>query len=540
MSAIPVRPAWAGVACFAAGWVWELVRFWGIEPDSADRFLIVVASGWLAYQAWPGIAAAPARPSWLGVPLVFLGAVAFPVGWFVFVQIGPRPILLWWGYACLLAMTAGLLAATRGWATVRRLAFPLLFAALTPPIPGRINSPLQQFLQGVTTTLAHQGLTGLGFDVVREGFVLRLPGGALGVIEACSGVRSVTALTAIALFLAHVRGLGVLRGAVALACALPVIILVNATRVLVSGLLQEWFGQAAITGWKHEVLGFAAVFLGLGIVAGITAVLRPRTVPATPPAPQVTPAPARRGPELAAGVGLAIGLALTLSVFTLPGLVHSAGTAENPFDHLAPSLSTTTPEGDLERWKAGTDIPISDDLAKQLTFTHGVNRTYKDVVGNEVLVFVFHWTSATAVTGYHHPDICMPSHGLEALIRETERVRTPGGRPLPVTFRYYEKGRENVSLAYWTQEGRKVWTDVDEAAAFSFQYPFLWVRERLTPRSAGDLDDRLVVWCYAQWWASKPGGKDRFLRFVGALADDLYRVCPWADPGPATDAASKR
>jgi hypothetical protein len=331
-----------------------------------------------------------------------------------------------------------------------------------------------------------------------------------------------------------------LRGAVALACAIPVIILVNATRVLVSGLLQEWFGQAAITGRNHEVLGFAAVFLGLGIVAGITALLRPRTVPATPPAPPVTPTPARRGPELAAGVGLAIGLALTLGVFALPGLVHSADTAENPFGLLASSLDTLTPEGDLERWKAGKDIPISDDLAKQLTFTHGVNRIYKDVVGNEVLVFAFHWTSATAVTGYHHPDICMPGHGLEALIRETEKVRTLGGRPLPVTFRYYEKGRENMSLAYWTQEGRKVWTDADEAAAFSFQYPFLWVRERLTPRPAGDLDDRLVVWCYAQWWASKPGGKDRFLRFVGALADDLYRVCPWADPGPMTDDASKR
>jgi exosortase len=536
-----VRPGWVGVAVFAAGWVWELVRFWGLHLEDADRLLILVGAGWLAYQAWPEIAAKPARPSWLGVPLVLLGALAYPVGWFVFVQAGPRPILLWWGYACLLAMAAGLLAATRGWSAVRRLAFPLFFAALTPPIPGRINSPLQHFLQGVTTTLAHQGLAGLGFDVVREGFVLRLPGGDLGVIEACSGVRSVTALTAIALFLAHVRGFGVFRGAVALACALPVIILVNATRVLVSGLLQEWFGQAAIMGWKHEVLGFAAVFLGLALVAGITAVLRPRTVPiALPPLPALPPL-ARRGPERAAAAGLVAGLALSLGAFALPNLTQSSPT-DDPMHLLAPAVDSPSPDGGTVRWKAGDDIPIPDNLTQELTYTHGVNRTYKEPYGDDVTIFAFHWTSATAVKGYHHPDICLPGHGWEVTVRTTEPVVTPGGRRLPVTYREVVQKRpdKKMAVAYWTQEGRRIWTDADETAAFSFQYPFLWVRERLKPKHSDDVDDRLVVWCFAPWWATTPAGKDRFLGFVGALADDVYRVCPWADPAPATDAANKR
>jgi exosortase len=542
MSAIPVRPAWAGVACFAAGWVWELVRFWGLEPENADRLLILVAAGWLAHQAWPLIAARPARPSWLGVPLVFLGALVFPVGWFVFVQVGPRPVLLWWGYACLLAMTAGLLAATHGWSAVRRLAFPLLFAALTPQLPGRFNSPLQHFLQGITTTLAYHGLTGLGFDVVREGFVLRLPHGDLGVIEACSGVRSVTALTAITLFLAHVRGFGVWRGAVALVCAIPVIVLVNATRVLVSGLLQEWFGQEAITGWKHEVLGFAAVFLGLALVAGITAVLRHRTGPVSPPAPPAPTPLARRGPERAAGVGLLVGLALSAAVFALPGLAKSV--LGEPIDRLAPVIESRTPDGGVVRWKAGPDIPIEEGVTDQLTYTHGVRRNYKEPYGDELTVYAFHWTSATAVKGYHHPDICLPGQGWELKVRSTEPVVTPGGRSLPITYREVvrqgRQGPEMMAVGYWTQEGRRVWTDADEVAAFSFQYPFLWVRERLKRRPAGEVDDRIQVTCYAPWWATTSAGKDKFLRFVGALADDVYRVCPWADPGPATDAASKR
>ena len=48
----PARVAVGALAVLAAGWVYELVRFWGLEPDYADRFLILVAAGWLAYQAW--------------------------------------------------------------------------------------------------------------------------------------------------------------------------------------------------------------------------------------------------------------------------------------------------------------------------------------------------------------------------------------------------------------------------------------------------------------------------------------------------------
>src|SRR5262245_35754391 len=129
MSANSARPTWAGVALFVAGWVWELVRFWGLHREDADRFMILAGAGWLAYRAWPEIVARPARPSYFGIPLVFAGALAYPLGWFIFVQVGPRPVLLWWGYVCLVLMTSGLLAATRGWYAVRRLAFPILFAA---------------------------------------------------------------------------------------------------------------------------------------------------------------------------------------------------------------------------------------------------------------------------------------------------------------------------------------------------------------------------------------------------------------------------
>ena len=79
-----------------------------------------------------------------------------------------------------------------------------------------------------------------------------------------------TALVAIACFLAHLRGFGLARGVLTLALAIPVIILVNAARIIISGLLQEYVGKYAILGWRHEALGFAMVLVGLALVVAIT------------------------------------------------------------------------------------------------------------------------------------------------------------------------------------------------------------------------------------------------------------------------------
>src|SRR5207248_2503862 len=95
----------------------------------------------------------------------------------------------------------------------------------------------------------------------------------LGVTEACSGVRSITALTAIAAFVAYQSGFGFLRGVALLALSVPVIAAVNATRVVVTGLIQEHIGIDYTLGEWHEALGIGMVLLGLTLVVGLAKLL---------------------------------------------------------------------------------------------------------------------------------------------------------------------------------------------------------------------------------------------------------------------------
>ena len=282
-----IRFAPAILAAGAGAIVWVLVRFWGANPEYLDRFLILAASGWIAWLARPELRALTPRPTRAGYVPLLVGAVAFPVEWFLQSQVGPKPVVLWWLVGAWVLAAAGYVLVAGGWSHLRRLAFPLAFVLFALPIPNRVLVPLQFALQSATTSAAAAALPVLGVSVERSGFVLRLPNGDLGVAEACSGVRSVTALTAIAAFVAWWRGFGFVRGALLVGLSVPVIAAVNAVRVIVSGLLQEYAGHEYVRGQWHEALGVAMVLLGLGLIVGWR-IARRRTQP-NRPLPNLSP-----------------------------------------------------------------------------------------------------------------------------------------------------------------------------------------------------------------------------------------------------------
>src|SRR5262249_38120541 len=79
------------LAAGAAAVVGVLAQFGGANPEYADRFLTLAGAGWAAWSARTELAAIPARPTRLGYVPLLLGAVAFPVGWYLQAQVAPRP-----------------------------------------------------------------------------------------------------------------------------------------------------------------------------------------------------------------------------------------------------------------------------------------------------------------------------------------------------------------------------------------------------------------------------------------------------------------
>ena len=529
---INAKPPAVSLALLAAGavaLVCSLARFWGANPEYVDRFLILAGAGYAASQAWPTLRDLPARPTRLGYLPLLLGAVAFPVGWFLQAQVSPRPVVLWWLAAAWVLVAAGLILVTGGWSHLRRLAFPLGFVFFALPVPNRVLVPLQHLLQTATTTVAAWALPLLGVAVERHGFILSLPGGDLGVAEACSGVRSVTALTAIAAFVAWWREFGFARGFALVTLSVPVIAGVNAVRVVASGLIQEQIGADYVRGNWHEAFGVAMVLLGLGLIVAMAHLMAPK--PAPLPNPQADgglSTPASRVGKFAPALLLSCSAVATVAAQLLGAGVEQEFLASAPIDQIPHRVG---------RW-TGADLPVPDDVAAMLSPDSITRRVYSDL-GYDVHVWVIYWSSQNMVNGYHHPDVCWPNRGFHLTRRDTIDVPTATGT-VPVTLREFARGGDNPAkpgretdrqlILYWTQEGRRVWTEEDERQAQSTGVAHDWLGDRLFHRERQAPTGRIVVLLGTPLWGDGAVIRAQTLELAVRLADELYKVCPWAAP----------
>ena len=516
----PLTSAWAGLALGAAALLALLVQYWGTRPEYADRFLILVGAGWAAWRARSTPASGRAQ-LWLAIPLSLFAGLLIPLAAFLHTQAaGGRTVLLWLDAVALGIGGTSLLLAGGGWPRLRHFAFPLVFPFFALPLPSRVLGPLQQHLQELTTTLAAAVLPWVGLPVERTGFLLKLGGGDLGVAETCSGVQSLTALTALAAFVAYWKGFGPIRGIALTVLAVPVVVVVNAIRVILSGLIQAHAGRDYIRGDWHDALGFTLVFVGLGAIMGISSVLRPSSIVIPPPEyPVPTPAP-RWAASIIAALLIAgiIGGVLTYSL----GSSREEAVAQSaPLDQLPLAFGG---------WR-GEDRPVPDEVSALLGQDRILHRRYENNLGQKVTVWAIYWSTAKLVKGYHHPDICLGNKGYRVTARRIEVIRPAGSGPIPATARELARGeRETQFVLYWTQEGNRIWNEADELAAQK-ETGFLtqpdWLDDAFAGRSTQPVG-RLVVLLGTD--GTSPLTEAEMLRFGRDLAGEIHALCPWAKP----------
>jgi len=506
-----------GVALGVSGLavVGVLAMYWGSNSENADRFLILVAVGWLAWRLRLELPNSPGSAA--GYLPLLVGCLAPVPAWYLYGQVGPRHILIWWLAGAWVIAAAGAALLLGGWRWLRLFAFPLAFSLLALPLPHRVEMPLQQNLKEATTTLAESGLRASGITVQRKGFELYLPSGGLEVVEACSGVRSVTALLAIAVFVSHLRGFGLLRGLLIIGLALPVIAAVNALRIMLTGWIQEAFGPQMVQGAPHEILGVIMVLVGLGMVLLISQVMRPREVDASRAVPVLLSY--RRVP--------AIWLAAAIAVVGAGGSAYAYLAGYARLVHFAQAAPLETIPLVIGDWK-GEDKPIDEQIQKAITYDKAICRVYRDPYGREIGVMVIFWEASTSIQWYHHPDVCFPNRGFAPTFKSYRNVELSGGRELPVTVRHFKREMTRVNMIYWTQEGEHVFSEDDENNADKTGPGLKWVNDRLVEHPP-EIGPRLSVLISTE----QVGREDRVdatvAEFARQFAEQLFEVCPWAD-----------
>jgi exosortase len=251
----------------------RLVNQWYGDPNYSHGFFVPAFCGYLIWNGRRQIAAIRSSPSAWGAILV-LGSLAV-------LYLGSLGSELFLQRISLVGVIAGLILYFSGWQRLWAVAFAVTFLLFMIPLPAVIYNQIVFPLQLLASRLATSCLETLNlFPVLREGNLLILDRYTLEVVDACSGIRSLTSLVALAVGYSYLseRRLGI-RIFLVLAMV-PVAIVSNAIRVVITALLVNYFGISAAEGFMHSFSGLAIFLVSVMLLLALHRVINkllPRT-----------------------------------------------------------------------------------------------------------------------------------------------------------------------------------------------------------------------------------------------------------------------
>lgn len=238
--------------------IYLLVRDWWNLPEAGHGLLLGPVAIWLTWRSGIRPDATPNRA--VGVILLALAVlVRFAAG---------LAAELFTMRASIVMALAGLTIYHFGFRQLVRWWLPFALVCLSIPLPELVTQALALPLQFKASRMGAALLELRNVPVRLTGNVIQLPGRQLFVTEACSGLRSLTALLSMSVLL----GALVLRSPVAriglVALAIPVAIFINGIRVFLTGFLVYFVSPSFGEGFMHMTEGWLLFLVSLSLLAG--------------------------------------------------------------------------------------------------------------------------------------------------------------------------------------------------------------------------------------------------------------------------------
>jgi exosortase len=243
----------------------KLVDDWVNDPNYTHGFVVPLASIWIVWSMRRTLARTEVEPKTWGLLVIAFALLQLLAG-----TLGAENFV---AHSSLLVLLAGLTISVFGTAMLRDLLFPIAWLIFMIPLPAIIFYSITFPLQLLASRMASGLLDVLRITNLREGNVMYFSHYTIGVVEACSGIRSLITLLAFAVLLGYIRSMRIWAQIVLAACTVPVALIFNAVRVASAGVLGNYLGERWAEGTFHAATGIVLFLGGLSVIALISTVL---------------------------------------------------------------------------------------------------------------------------------------------------------------------------------------------------------------------------------------------------------------------------
>lgn len=261
---------------------WMLAKDWWTLPEAGHGLLLAPVAVWLGWKSGVREGAAPNYAlgiAMLVAAVLFRYASGLAAEWFTM-------------RASMILALGGLTVWHWGFRQLLHWWLPFAVACLAIPLPELVTQAIALPLQFRASQMGAALLESRGIPVLLSGNVIRVPGHELFVAEACSGLRSLTALLSLAVLMGGMAFRHPVTRVLLLAVALPIAILINGVRVFLTGFLVVFVGPEMGEGFMHVTEGwllFLVSFASVGAFAYLGMLAEKRLLRRAESAPAVAP-----------------------------------------------------------------------------------------------------------------------------------------------------------------------------------------------------------------------------------------------------------
>jgi exosortase len=232
-----------------------LTEDWATNDNYSHGYFIPLISGYMIYSMKGELRKLPLSTANWGLFFLLAG-----LGQLYVASVGSEFFLQ---RTSLIPVLLGMSLFLWGTSITRKLLLPIFYLLFMVPLPAiiwnKIAFPMQLFSSAITEEVVRL----IGIPIFREGNVLHLAQTTLEVVDACSGLRSLTTMFALAAALAWFSDLSRWKKWALFLLAAPVAMFANIVRLTATAALASMYGEKVAQGFLHDFSGLFTFLFGL-------------------------------------------------------------------------------------------------------------------------------------------------------------------------------------------------------------------------------------------------------------------------------------
>ncbi|MCM2283309.1 MAG: exosortase/archaeosortase family protein [Desulfobacula sp.] len=225
----------------------KLISDWSTDPNFSHGFLIPFVALYMIWYKKNELADMELSPSLTGIIVIIGGMLVHLAG-----NLGSELFLMRFS---MIITLSGIIIYFCGFEIFKKLLVPVAYLIMMIPIPSILWNQVAFPLQLFSAQISAKAINLLHIPVFREGNILHLANTSLEVVDACSGIRSLTSLLALTGAFAFLAPLSTFKKWILFLSAVPIAVAVNVIRLTITGAMAAWIGPETAHGFLHDMSG---------------------------------------------------------------------------------------------------------------------------------------------------------------------------------------------------------------------------------------------------------------------------------------------